>query len=97
MKTKKTQDNWQGHIDGWRESGMSQRGYCRLHAINPWTFRSRLKKTETATEPFTEVCMKPRQPDIMRIDVKGRYTIELPVMTDGVVLERILRAIEAAE
>jgi hypothetical protein len=29
---------WQGHIRGWRESGISQVGYCREHGLKETAF-----------------------------------------------------------
>jgi hypothetical protein len=50
----KMHPHWQRHVGAWRQSGLSQAAYCRLHALNDKTF-SRWAKTAasavTAADP----------------------------------------------
>jgi hypothetical protein len=94
MKNNLSRTEWETHIKGWKASGESQREYCRRHGINLWTFRGHLGK-RPISEPFAEVRVKPRMPETIRIEVKGRYTIEIPETASDAAIEKVLRAIEA--
>jgi hypothetical protein len=96
MKSKISHTEWETHVENWQGSGESQREYCRMHGINLWTFRGHLKKSgKKHAERFTEIRMKPRISEAIRIEVRGRYTIELPETASETTIEKLLRAIEA--
>jgi hypothetical protein len=44
---------WQGHIDNFKQSGLSRREYCKRNGLNPSTFSSWIKGlTAKTTEPI---------------------------------------------
>lgn len=97
MKRYKPQNAWESYIKGWRESGKSQQEYCRMNDLNIWTFRNHLKKnSETGKKDFTEVHLKPQLTESIRIEVREKYTIVLPVTASEETLGQIIAAIEEA-
>lgn len=45
---------WQGHVDGWQQSGLSQRNYCQRHGLAVSTFqlwRRRLVAERVSSRP----------------------------------------------
>jgi hypothetical protein len=89
---------WNTHIKNWKESGESQREYCRVHHINLWTFRNHLKKDELkAGTRFTELHVKTSSSELIRIEVKDKFTIVLPGTANEKTIAKIIAAIEEAE
>ncbi len=53
-KKKQNRERWQGHMDSWKSSGLSQREYCLKNGIKYLTFinwRKQLKKESKNNKP----------------------------------------------
>lgn len=65
---------WRGHMDGWQQSGLSQREYCRVHGLplstfQLWRRRLRAGSTSTALEivPVPLPGIRPAAPTICHL------------------------------
>lgn len=72
------------HIATWRESGLSQRAYCREHGLNAKTFGNWLRidrQTKTEIPSLIPVKLKPAasSEQLLYLRGSGAYTLQLPV------------------
>ena len=72
------------HIAAWRESGLSQRAYCREHGLNAKTFGNWLRtdrQTSAAVPLLIPVKLKPAasSEQLLYLRGSGAYTLRLPV------------------
>jgi transposase-like protein len=72
------------HIAAWRESGLSQRAYCREHGLNAKTFGNWLRidrQTSAEVPSLIPVKLKPAasSEQLLYLRGSGAYTLRLPV------------------
>ena len=98
----------QSFITSYKNSGLSQPAFCRLHKIKHSTFKNWLYRSEksplSCTEPsfFTPLKIGDPVPEKTLAPVvlpdlqirQGRWTINIPVGFDDVTLVRLLKVLE---
>ncbi len=57
-------DYWQGHLDSWVQSGLSQAAYCRRHDLDYGRFRKWKERLSTY----------PKHPSIKLVEVKRDFS-----------------------
>lgn len=92
---------WQQHIKAWEASDLTQPVYCQQHAISLAAFgywRTRLKKigvcNDTNPVNFLPVRLKQNSQNSLTLKINGRHSIEIDKDFDGVLLTRVIQAIE---
>ncbi len=84
MATRRGADYWWGHVEGWRQSGLSQMAYCTQHDLNLKSFcRWRVKQqtTAVAAQALTLVPASVAGPvpgSVIRLHSPGGWRVELP-------------------
>lgn len=85
MTKRHSPEFWQGHLEGWRQSGLTQVAYCTRFALNIKSFSRWRRKArgaaQTARLPLTLVPVSPVAPatgSIVRLHSPGGWRIELP-------------------
>lgn len=84
MAARRGADYWRGHVEDWRQSGLSQIAYCARHGLNIKSFRRwRLKQqaAAAATPSLTLVPVSvsvPTPGNVIRLHSPGGWRIELP-------------------
>ncbi|MBU1663855.1 MAG: IS66 family insertion sequence element accessory protein TnpB [Gammaproteobacteria bacterium] len=84
MAARQGADYWRGHVQGWRQSGLSQIAYCERHALNIKSFcrwRRKQQATAAATPSLTLVPASVTAPvpgNVIRLHSPGGWQIELP-------------------
>ncbi len=81
-------DYWQGHVDAWRRSGLTQVAYCAQHGLEVnafyrWRYRVRVQ-APVHTQPAPPLTLIPVNPIIpttigIHLHSPGGWRIELPV------------------
>ena len=92
---------WKQHIDTWRNSGLTQVGYCRKHDLSRYRFQY-WKKRFHPTEPsasFIEIPLSPNlqqghPPQRLCLVVGGRFQIAIERDFDPVALKQLLGVLE---
>lgn len=74
---------WQGHIDAWRQSGLTQIAYCARHGLGVKSFyrwRHKARATAQTKLPLTLIPVSPGIPATtgIRLHSPGGWRIELP-------------------
>lgn len=98
---------WQGHIEAWQASGLTQAAYCRRHGLNTKTFSGRLREYRvpaTAAErpglipirlepeaAAPSVPFAPSAPLILRL--ASGHCLELPASAEPRWLAELLRCL----
>lgn len=49
---------WQDHFDRWKETGLSQKRYCKENSVSYWNFKSWYSKVKTNGETKTTKFIK---------------------------------------
>ncbi len=85
MAERRTSEFWQGHLDAWRRSGLTQVAYCASHGLSVESFyRWRRKEAEpvaSAPSPLTLVPIRVAAPapnGVAHLHSPGGWRIELP-------------------
>jgi hypothetical protein len=100
---KRTQEFWRRHVEAWRNSGLTQREYCRRHKLLKGTlsyWSSTLGRERRAEADLVEVGRaaveaKPTaSPRPIEIVVEGRYLMRLWPGTDRDHMQQVLSVLE---
>ena len=86
MAERRTSEFWQGHVEAWRQSGLTQVDYCASHELSIKSFYRWRRKEETesiasAAPSLTLVPISVAAPvpnGIVRLHSPGGWRIELP-------------------
>ena len=85
MAERRTLEFWQGHLEAWRQSGLTQVVYCATHGLSIKSFyRWRRKEAEpiaSATPSLTLVPISVAAPapnSVARLHSPGGWRVELP-------------------
>jgi len=82
MATRQGAEYWRGHVEYWRQSGLSQVAYCARHGLNIKSFRRwRIKQQQVAAPALTLVpisLVAPVSETLIRLHSPGGWRIELP-------------------
>jgi len=94
-------NSWQGHIRGWKLSGLSQAEYCREHRLSIKCFgywKRKVSKSELRASLVEVTELKASQifspPIPLFLTIGGRYRIEIEHGFDSETLVRLLRVLE---
>jgi hypothetical protein len=103
-RRRQSPEYWRGQVEAWRASGLSQSEYCRRGGVHWYGFRYWKSKTdfERAGEAgggtkLVEVKVPVRQPaggGPVRIQVAGRYLLEVSPGFDGSTLRSVIELLE---
>lgn len=98
---------WRQHIEGWRQSGLSQQDYCQSNDIALATFgywRRKLKKSEADKPRFYPLIVSAQAPSettactthsSLRLVLDGnRFAIEIGEQFSPPVLQRLVTTLE---
>jgi hypothetical protein len=95
---------WKERIDNWRQSGLKQNEYCRRHDLNWHQFvywKKRLIAKEPTTVSFVPVtlgALERREPPLngalLKVQVGGRFKIEIEQGFDAHLLWQVIHALE---
>jgi len=85
MAKRQTTEFWQGHLEGWRKSGLTQVAYCVRHGLGIKSFhrwrRKEREAAQTAKLPLTLIPLRlgaPATVSAVRLHSPGGWRIELP-------------------
>lgn len=85
MAKRQSAEFWQGHLEAWRQSGLTQVAYCASQGLGTKSFARWLRKerhaAQTAGMPLTLVPVRPVAPvadSAVRLHSPGGWRIELP-------------------
>ncbi len=93
--TNQKQQHWKAHIDGWKESGKTQAGYCREHELKIKTFSywmRKLNKKPTAVK-LVQVPPLPITTTPIRLILEDRFAIEINDGFNPATLSRIVEVV----
>lgn len=100
-KFKVKHDFWKEHIREWKESGLSQAGYCRKQKISLKCFvywKRKLTRTELSTSmvevPRFKAAQVFSQSRPLCLRIGDRYSIEIDRGFDPETLGKLLRVVE---
>ncbi len=83
MAARQGTDYWQGQVEEWRQSGLSQIAYCEQHGLNIKSFRrwrTKLQRAATTAASLTLVPVSvgaPTTAPAIRLHSPGGWRIEL--------------------
>jgi len=87
---------WEERIKGWKESGLSQAEYCRVHELRKYQFLYWKKRITSESARLVEVPIQ-SLPSIcspmLSVVVGGVYRIELSEGFDPASVEKLLRVL----
>lgn len=85
MAKRETTEFWQGHLEGWRQSGLTQVAYCESNGLGIKSFyRWRRKEREAAQSTKLSLTLvpvslgAPATGSVVRLHSPGGWRIELP-------------------
>lgn len=85
MAKRRTLEFWQGHLEAWRQSGLTQVAYCASQNLSIKSFhRWRRKETETVASAAPSLTLvpisvaAPAPNGVARLHSPGGWRIELP-------------------
>lgn len=92
---------WQGRLDEWKDSGLTQAGYCRLHNLDARNFqywKKRILPESCAAAALVEIpvgALSRRLPvgPTLCLVIDGRYRIEIAPGFDADSLDRLVRVL----
>jgi hypothetical protein len=103
-RRRQSAEYWRGQVEAWRGSGLSQSEYCRRGGVHWYGFRYWKSKVdfERAGEQGTErklVAVRVPLPGgsgggQIRIQVAGRYVVEVAAGFDGSSLRAVIELLE---
>jgi hypothetical protein len=86
MAKRQTTEFWQGHLEGWRQSGLTQVAYCASFGLGIKSFHRWRRKERDAAQsaklPLTLVPLSlgaPATGSVVRLHSPGGWRIELPM------------------
>jgi hypothetical protein len=91
---------WQGRLDEWKASGLTQAGYCRLHNLDTRNFQYWKKKIEPkscASATLIEVpagILSQWTSNQLCLVVDRRYRIEIPQGFDANTLQQLIGVLD---
>jgi hypothetical protein len=92
---------WQGRLDEWKDSGLTQAGYCRLHNLDARNFqywKKRILSKSRAAAALVEIPVGalsgrlPAGPTLCLV-IDGRNRIEITPGFDADTLDRLIRVL----
>lgn len=98
MSSENKSDFWQRHIEGWRQSKLSQKAYCSLQDLSFASFgywRTRLNRKPEPRGKFIPVNL-PKASASINIFLPAGLRLEMPVHALAEVLPVIYRAVQDA-
>jgi len=84
MAKRQPAEFWEGHLEGWRQSGLTQVAYCARFGLGIKSFarwRRRHKEAANVAKPLTLVPLNlgaPATDCVVRLHSPGGWRIELP-------------------
>jgi len=92
---------WSERIASWKQSGLSQRAYCKQHQLVLGTFcywRGRLKKQKacspTGKPRFLPVTLTQPKHAALILKINDRHSIEIKPGFDPELLSKVVRAVQ---
>lgn len=88
---------WQGHIDGWRQSQLSQRDYCRQHNLTFSSFgywRTRLNRLQQSANKLIPVKLAGSSSSVT-IFLPAGLRLDVPVHALAEILPVVYRTVRA--
>jgi len=94
-----TKQSWQAHYETWRESGLTQKGYCDQVGLNYTQFVSTLayyRKRDRLSSPQKLIPVTVDHPATERIVLRhrGGHQLELPANVPASWCAELLRCLE---
>ena len=92
---------WEHHLEGWRSSGQSMRGYCRRESISFNGLRYWKGKAEErrggrgAVKLAVSAAPVIGATHLIEVVVAERFTVKVPGGFEASELERLIRSLEA--
>lgn len=86
---------WEGHVHGWRSSGLTQAAYCREHGLRIKSFGYWKRKLTACAAPLTLVEVPVSAaifpfPKPIRLNIGEKYRIEIERGFDSETLRRLI-------
>lgn len=95
------QQYWSEHVSAYKQSGLSQKEYCRLADIGYWSFNQWKRRIENQQriQPITEVKSKPAlqtsKPDsTIVISLNHSLKISIPLSASPEMIGQIIKSLE---
>lgn len=98
MTSENKPDFWQCHIEGWRQSTLSQKAYCSQQDLSFASFgywRTRLNRKPETRAKFIPVKL-PKPSALVNVFLPAGLRLEMPVHALAEVLPVIYRAVQDA-
>jgi len=92
------QDYWYAHLDGWRQSGLSQPAYCKQHGLSLssfgyWLHRRSGSPVSAAVVPI--LVAKPSIETQVEVRLPNGWSVRLPASTESLHVLPLLRELAA--
>jgi len=71
---------WKNHFDLWKESGLSQKKYCKNNSVSYWNFKSWYEKTKSRTDIETKNFIR-LETDKITNESSGKFEVVFPCGT----------------
>lgn len=92
---------WKNHLNAWSQTGTKQALYCREHQLSPRQFTYWKNKFKYQNLPVELVQVSPAQVNeivgaqkqILRLDIKSGFQIEIPDDFSQSTLARVLQVV----
>jgi hypothetical protein len=97
MAARHGSDYWRDHVEGWRQSGLSQIAYCGFHGLHIKSFRRWRIKLQQASAPVPGLTLvpvnvsAPVSEPMIRLHSPGGWRIELPTANPVWLVELIVQ------
>lgn len=85
---------WLGHVKAWRNSGLTQVGYCQRHALKPKALAYWIRRSKQTATPLTLVPLAVPQAcgtGEVRLQHASGWQLALPAGVDAAWLAGLLR------
>ena len=83
-----------GHIEGWQQSGLTQKDYCSGHQISSWVFQywlRKYRKLQTQPTGFIPIRIESPMAGDIHIHYPNGVEVHLPSDTGVDILESLIR------
>ncbi|MBC8317757.1 MAG: IS66 family insertion sequence element accessory protein TnpB [Desulfobulbaceae bacterium] len=100
-KTVSNKKTWQAHLKAWSQSNLSGTEYCRQYQLSYYAFIYWKKKLGSLLSPSVELVPVPMKihssntATALKVEVGGRFKVEIPDDFTPGTLTRIITTLEA--
>jgi len=96
MTSKQKRSYWQNHIEGWKQSGLTQKAYCMQHDLKSSSFAYWRTQSINSKPGSKLIPVAVTHPQVITLTLAGGLQLEIPVTCLDQVLPMVLQTLREA-